>query len=88
MTSVTECDIDIDKDVVVELEPFLILLNHTSYDADINEARKNLFSQGKSVDRIPQTKVAMLQHIRPTVFPAIIWNQSLRRDPPRLDPSE
>ncbi|KAK2705378.1 hypothetical protein QYM36_017423 [Artemia franciscana] len=73
MTSATEYDKLIDKNVVVEPERFLNLLyDRTICNADINEACKSLFCQGKSVDRIPPTREATFQHIRHAIFQAKI----------------
>ena len=71
MISTVECDKHIDKEVVVGIERFVILLyGCTSYDADINEARRNLFSQGELMHQIPSMRAASRQHIRRSVFQA------------------
>uniref|UniRef100_A0A1X7T7W9 Tesmin/TSO1-like CXC domain-containing protein n=1 Tax=Amphimedon queenslandica TaxID=400682 RepID=A0A1X7T7W9_AMPQE len=52
------------------LERFTILLyDRTSKAICINEARKHLFSKkGRSMDAIPPTKAALIQHIRRAVY--------------------
>lgn len=57
---------------VTSLERFVILLyDRTSSLEDINQARKHHFAQkGRSIENIPQTKAALVQHIKRAVYQA------------------
>ena len=48
------------------LERFVVqLYNRTSTEMNVNEARKQLFSQkGRPVDGLPPTQAALLEHIK------------------------
>lgn len=50
---------------MVEIERFVIVLYmNTSPLRDVKEARKQLFSAGRSkIDKIPPTKAALCQHV-------------------------
>ena len=58
---------------VTSLERFVILLyDRTSSLEDINQARKHLFAQkGRSIENIPPTKAALVQHIKRAVYQAL-----------------
>jgi len=58
------------KEDVQTIEIFIILLyNRMSSEKDINQARKALFCQkGRSIENIPPTKAALVQHIKWAIF--------------------
>ena len=48
----------------------------------INDARKELFSKkGRSLENIPPTKDALLQHLKRVIYQASIWFTSYERMP-------
>ncbi|MES9881863.1 MAG: hypothetical protein ABW185_13375 [Sedimenticola sp.] len=64
------------------LEKFTVMMySKTSNASRVNEARRQLFSQGtRSLDMIPPTQQALLQHILRALYQAaIIWMQALER---------
>ena len=55
----------------------VILYDKTSALNSVNEARKKLFCEdNRSMDRLPPTQDALLQHVRRAVFQAGIWTTS------------
>ena len=53
----------------------------------MNEARRELFSNKcKSLENIPPTKDALLQHIKRAILQAGIWSTSNISQPPIPDP--
>ena len=73
---------DINDDVVSVLERFLIIMYDRTTDVDdLNSARRHFFTKRfKSLELLPPTSDAFLQHIRRTVFQAVhIWGQSLNK---------
>ena len=76
---------------VTSLERFVILLyDRTSSLEDINQARKHLFAQkGRSIENIPLTKAALVQHIKRAVYQAgYCWAQATTPSPDLPCPSE
>ncbi|CAH3151254.1 unnamed protein product [Porites lobata] len=76
---------------VTSLERFVILLyDRTSSLEDINQARKHLFAQkGRSIENIPPTKAALVQHIKRAVYQAgYCWAQATTSSPDLPCPSE
>ena len=76
---------------VASLERFVILLyDRTSSLEDINQARKHLFAQkGRSIENIPPTKAALVQHIKRAVYQAgYCWAQATTPSPVLPCPSE
>ncbi len=57
---------------------------------NVNEARKQLFSQkGKPMDGLPPTEVALLEHIKRVAYQAgYVWAQMLIAVPNLPSPSE
>ena len=81
---------EISDKVLSTLQRFTVLLYDSSYDCDnVNTARKKLFSsKGKTVENIPPTFDALLQHTRRAVYQAgFVWSQSLVLKPKLPCPS-
>ena len=72
------------------LERFVVLMyDRISESTDINEARKQLFTQkSRTLENIPPTQTALVQHIKRTCYQANCWNQALVRDPQMPEPSD
>ena len=73
------------------LERFVVLLyNRTSTEMNVNEARKQLFSQkGRPMDGLPPTQAALLEHIKRAAYQAgHVWAQMLIAVPNLRSPSE
>ena len=81
---------ELSEESMLLLERFVVLMyNRTSEVTEVNEARKQLFTQkSRTLENIPPTKAALVQHIRHTYFQANIWNQSLLTSPQIPDPSD
>ena len=76
---------------VASLEQFVILLyDRTSSLEDINQARKHLFAQkGRSIENIPLTKAALVQHIKRAVYQTgYCWAQATTSSPDLPCPSK
>ena len=76
---------------MVELERFVVLLyKRTSSLSKVNEARRQLFSNGnRPIDNIPPTEAALLQHVKRAAYQAgHVWGQSLVIRPTLPPPSE
>ena len=60
------------------LERFVILLyDQTSSCTSVNQLRKELFTRGRSIDKIPPTSGTLLQHVRRTAYQGgYIWGKS------------
>ena len=61
----------------------ILLYDRTSSLEDINQARKHLFAQkGRSIENIPPTKAALVQHIKRAVYQAgYCWAQATTSSP-------
>ena len=60
---------DIDSDTEQLLERFVILMyDKTSAATSINQLRKDLFTKGRSIDKIPPTAGALIQHDRRAAY--------------------
>jgi hypothetical protein len=62
------------------IERFVVVMYSRTCGLDrVNEARKQLFAQGsRSIDNIPPTKAALLQHVKRAVYQAgYVWSQAL-----------
>ena len=72
------------------LEQFVVLMyDRTSESMEVNEARKQLFSQkSRTLDNILPTQAALKQHIKHTCYQANCWNQALIMDPEMTEPSD
>lgn len=63
-----------------KIERFIVLLYSRTSDQDkVNEARKQLFSQGgRAIENIPPTQAALLEHLkRATYQGGHVWGQAL-----------
>ena len=76
-------EIKIESEEFKLLEQFTILLyDKNSTEECINHARRELFSKkGRSLENIPPTKDALLQHIFRVIYQASIWFTSHERMP-------
>lgn len=65
------------------LERFVVLLyDRTSSCNQVDMARQELFTQkSRSIDRLPPTRGALLQHIKWSAMQACIWGQALVANP-------
>ena len=72
------------------LERFVVLMyDRTSESMEVNDARKQLFTQkSRSLEIIPPTQAALKQHIKCTCYQANCWNQALVLDPKMPEPSD
>ena len=68
----------------------ILLYDRTSSLEDINQAKKHLFAQkGRSIENIPPTKAALVQHIKRAVYQAgYCWAQAMTSSPDLPCPSE
>ena len=70
----------INEEMIVNIERFVVLLYSRSSDSNrVNEARRELFVRGtRSLENIPPTHTALIQHIKRAVYQAgYVWGQSL-----------
>ena len=69
------------NDLPAHIERFVVLLYDKKSDyMDVDIARRSLVSDGRSIDRIPPTKAALLQHTKRAAFQAgHIWSSSLMK---------
>ena len=82
---------EISSENVSVLQKFVIRMYDSSIECHtVNEARKKLFAKkGKSVENIPPTLDALVQHTRRAVFQAgFIWSQSMILQPILPCPSD
>ena len=73
------------------VERFIVLLYHrTSSLETVNEARKKPFTQkGRSIDRLPPTQAALVEHIKRAAYQAgHCWAQAMIAAPELPFPSE
>ena len=72
------------------LERFVVLIyNRTSKHMEVNAARKQLFTQkARTLENIPPTQAALLQHVKRAAFQANVWNQCLVAIPKISSPSD
>ena len=70
---------EIDHSLLDKLEHFVVLLYSKTCEAErVNEARQELFARGRSVENIPPTQGALIQHVYRAAFQAgYIWGQAL-----------
>ena len=61
------------------LERFMALMyNRTSEATEVNDARRQLFTQkSRTLENIPPTQAALKQHINRTCCQANCWNQAM-----------
>ena len=82
---------ELSDEQIAVIERFIILTYcRTSETTDINTARRELFvARNQSMDNIPPTKDALIQHIkRATYQGAHIWGNTLELEPDLPSPSE
>ena len=72
------------------LERFLgLMYNRTSEATEVNDARKQLFTQKyRTLENIPPSQAALKQYINRTCHQANCWNQALVLDPGMPEPSD
>lgn len=72
------------------LERFVVLMyDRTSDIMEVNEARKQLFTQkSRALENIPPTKAALEQHIKRATYQANVWSKALVPDPELPSPSD
>ena len=76
--------VEISEEALHKIERFVVLMySKTCTLSSVNDARKELFAQsGRSIDNIPPTQGALLQHIKRTCYQAsYIWAQALTPSP-------
>ena len=79
------------EELLGPLERFVVLLyDRTSTQEEVNQARKELFTQkGRHMEGIPPTRAALLEHIKRAAFQAgHVWGQSTLPSPDLPSPSE
>ena len=82
--------IEVSEGSMLLLELFVVLMYvQTSEIMEVNDARKQLFSQkSRTLDNTPPTQAALTQHIKCTCYQANCWNQALVMDPEMPEPSD
>ena len=73
------------------IERFVVLMyDRTCAATHVNDARKYLFTQkGRSIECIPPTSAALLEHTKRAVFQAgYVWGQALKLLPDLPSPAE
>ena len=81
----------IDAETLSVLERFVILLYDRTSDCEsLGSARKHMFTKkSKTMENIPPTANAFLQHVKRTVYQAVhCWSHSLEVQMPVFDPTE
>ena len=82
---------EISPEVLHKIERFVVLIySKTCTLSRVNEARQELFAQsGRSIDNIPPTQGALLQHIKRAVLQAsYIWEKALEPSPDIPSPGD
>ena len=82
---------EIPEQAMALIERFVVLLyNRTSSQTTVNEARQELLSKGnRTLENIPPTQAALLQHTRRAVYQAgHIWGNALVPKPTLPSPSD
>ena len=65
------------------------MTDRTSEAKEVNEARKQLFTQkSRTLENMPPTKAALEQHIKRATYQANIWYKALQPDPQLPSPSD
>ena len=81
---------EITPEILQEIERFVIIMySKTCTQTKVNDARKELFAQhGRTIDSIPPTHAALLQHLKRAVFTSsFVWAQALESCPTLPDPA-
>lgn len=70
---------DVSVEAMALLERFVVLMyDRTSDSLQVNDARKQLFTQkSRTLENIPPTQAALMQHIKRACYQANSWNQAL-----------
>ena len=70
---------DMSEATTALLERFVVLLyDHTSDIVNVNDARKQLFTQkSRSLENLPPSQEALKQHIKRACFQSNCWNKAL-----------
>ena len=79
------------KELMPLFEQFIIFMyDKTSTCSSVDEARKDLFTRkGRSIDLIPPTSAALLQHVKRSAYQAgHVWGQALVSSPALPTPAE
>ena len=71
-----------------QIERFVILMySRTCSLTRVDEARKEFFAQGRTIENIPPTKAALVQHTKRATYQAgYVWSQALVPLPHLPDP--
>ena len=76
--------VEIDESILEKIQRFIVVMySKTCSLTSVNEARRELFTQcSRTIDNIPPTKNALIQHLRRAVYQAgYIWAQALEPNP-------
>ena len=67
------------SDTLEKIERFIVIMySRTCSASGVNGARKELFAQGsRTMENIPPTKAALLQHVRAAYRAGYVWLQAL-----------
>jgi len=81
---------DIHSEIMDNIQRFVILMyDRTSTCTEVNTARRKIFAKKHSVERIPPTFAALIQHVRRTAYQGgHVWGQSLLPRPLLPSPIE
>ena len=82
---------DISEPCMKRLQRFVVLMyDRTSDKTDVNQARKQLFTQkGRPLESIPPTQAALLQHTKRAAYQAgYCWGQAMVPEPSLPSPQE
>jgi hypothetical protein len=81
---------DVSELSMSQVERFVVLMyDRTSDTMEVNEARKQLFTQkSRTLENIPPTQATLRQHIKCATYQANIWNHALVPDPELPSPSD
>ena len=82
--------IDEESDDFRSIEQFVVILyDRTSVSSSINEIRKDHFCKRKiSMERLPPTQNALLQHVKRAIYQTGIWTTSTLTNQPLPSPSD
>lgn len=73
----------------VSILAFITFVHRTSGAQEVNEARKILFSQNyRSLENVPPTKAALVQHVKRAVYQARIWSSATTAQPTSANPGD
>lgn len=80
----------VDEQVMDIIQRFVVLLyDKTSDIMRVNEARKALFTRkGRSIENIPPTEAALLEHSKRAAYQGISWEAALEANPTLESPAK